>query len=234
MRRITAVAIGGLGLVLGGAAAYSIRQRRETEEVPHVVLETVEGVELRQYPAAVAVETEAPSDGEAFGRLFRYISGANEGGSEVQMTAPVSSGDGRGESIPMTAPVEVESGNRNGSIPMTAPVETSDGSDGVRMAFYLPPEYDLDSAPTPTDSTVELVVVPERTLAVRRFSWRPTDRRVARETGQLLETLERADVPTSGEPFYMGYDAPWTLPFLRRNEVAVEVESVPGRARRAR
>jgi hypothetical protein len=99
------------------------------------------------------------------------------------------------------------------------------------MAFYLPPTYDLDSAPVPTDPSIELVVVPERTLAVGRFSWRPTDDRVAREADRLVETLERADVPTVGEPFFMGYDAPWTLPFLRRNEVAVEVEAGIGNGR---
>jgi hypothetical protein len=189
--------------------------------------------ELRRYSPSLLVETVADSEREAFGRLFRYISGANEGGGEVPMTAPIESGD-RGESIPMTAPVEVGSESRGGSIPMTTPVETADGSEGVRMAFYLPPTYDLDSAPTPTDPSADLVAVPERTLAVRRFSWRPTDERVARETERLLETLERADVPTTGDSFFMGYDAPWTLPFLRRNEVAVEVESIPGRTRRAR
>ena len=233
MVRTSTLVLGVLGGSLAVLGVWNRYQRYTTPDVPYTVVARVGDDELRRYPPLVLVETVADSEREAFGRLFRYISGANEGGSEVDMTAPVETG-GRGESIPMTAPVEVGSGDGSRSIPMTAPVETSDGSDGVRMAFYLPPEYDLNSAPTPTDSTVELVVVPERTLAVRRFSWRPTDERVARETAELLETLERADVPTSGEPFYMGYDAPWTLPFLRRNEVAVEVESVPGRARRAR
>jgi hypothetical protein len=70
---------------------------------------------------------------------------------------------------------------------------------------------------------VTLGPVPEQTLAVRRFSGRPTDGRVARETDRLLTTLDAAGV--AGEPFFMGYDAPWTLPFLRRNEVAVVIEA---------
>jgi hypothetical protein len=234
MVRTSTIALGTVGGLVAAVGAWNLYQRYTTEAVPYTVVARVGDAELRRYSPSLLVETVADSEREAFGRLFRYISGANEGGGEVPTTAPVESGNDRGESIPMTAPVEVESGSRSGSIPMTAPVETVDGSDGVRMAFYLPPTYDLDSAPTPTDPSVDLVAVPERTLAVRRFSWRPTDDRVARETGRLLETLERADVPTTGDPFFMGYDAPWTLPFLRRNEVAVEVESIPGRARRAR
>jgi hypothetical protein len=230
MVRTSTIALGTVGGLLAAVGAWNLYQRYTTGGVPYTVVARVGDAELRRYSPSLLAETVADSEREAFGRLFRYISGANEGGGEVPMTTPVESGD-RGESIPMTAPVEVGAESRGGSIPMTAPVETSDGSDGVRMAFYLPPTYDLDSAPTPTDPAVDLVAVPERTLAVRRFSWRPTDDRVARETGRLLETLERADVPTTGEPLFMGYDAPWTLPFLRRNEVAVEVEA-PHRKRR--
>jgi hypothetical protein len=108
---------------------------------------------------------------------------------------------------------------------MTAPVETIDVEDGVRMAFYLPADFDLGSAPRPVDERIELVAAPERTLAVRRFSGRPTDERVRRETDDLLSTLERAGVDTADDPVFMGYDAPWTVPFLRRNEVAVEVDT---------
>jgi hypothetical protein len=135
------------------------------------------------------------------------------------MTAPVAVAQPEGELA--AAPVAVAPGR---PIPMTAPVETERRDGGVRMSFYLPPEYDVESAPRPADDDVDLVVVPERTLAVSRFTWRPTDSRVARETERLLDTLAESGVPTAGEPFFMGYDAPGTLPFLRRNEVAVAVE----------
>ncbi len=210
---------------MGLVGAWNLYRRYTTETVPYTVVATVGDVELRRYPPSVLAETVADSSGEAFGRLFRYIAGANETETDLAMTAPVEvDGDGgEGVSIPMTAPVEVSDGDRR--IPMTAPVETDEGEDGVRMAFYLPAEFDAETAPRPTDEDVTLVAVPERTLAVRRFSWRATDRRVDREIRRLEDTLATASVPLAGEPFYMGYDAPWTLPFLRRNEVAVEVES---------
>ncbi|MFB6138898.1 MAG: heme-binding protein [Halosimplex sp.] len=220
VRTRTAIA-GVLGGAVAAAGAWTLYQRRTTETVPYTTVARLDDVELRRYPATVTVETVAPSENEAFRRLFRYIAGDNEGEREIEMTAPVAVTD-RDASRPSAAPKAVTPGQR---IPMTAPVETTDTSGGVRMAFYLPPEYDYESAPVPTDESVDLVAIPERTLAVRRFSWVPTDRRVASETERLLSKLDAAGVATTGEPFFMGYDAPGALPFLRRNEVAVAVDA---------
>jgi hypothetical protein len=220
MVRRSVAALGVVGALVTAVGAWNLRQRYATEEVPYAVVGSVDGVELRRYPPAVLAEAVAPSEREAFWRLFRYITGANRGADDVAITAPVRRS---GESIPMTAPVAVGRG-RGRSVPMTAPVEADERAGRVRMAFYLPAEYDVESAPHPTEGAVELVAVPERTLAVRRFSWWPTDGRVERETDRLLSTVEHADVRVAGEPFFMGYEGPGTLPFLRRNEVAVEVE----------
>lgn len=220
MVRRSIATLGAVGALVGAVGVWNLHQRYTTAEVPYTVVDRVDGVELRRYQPAVLAETVAPSEREAFWRLFRYITGANRGDGEVAMTAPV---EQDGESIPMTAPVAVGRG-RGRSVPMTAPVESDERDEGVRMAFYLPAAYDLESAPRPTEGSVELVAVPDRTLAVRRFSWWPTDGRIARETDRLLSAVERADVRVVGEPFFMGYEGPGTLPFLRRNEVSVEVE----------
>lgn len=205
MVRKRTLALATLGGVVA-VGASNLYQRAATETVPYTTVTRVDDVELRRYPESVVVETAANSQMAAFRRLFQYISGANEGDAAIEMTAPVELSTG-GVTIAMTAPVEVG------------------GEDGQRMRFYLPEDYDVETAPQPTDDAVELVAIPERTLAVRRFTWRPTETRNDRETEALIETLVEANVPLAGEPFYMGYDAPWTLPFLRRNEVAVEVES---------
>lgn len=205
MVRRSSVALGLAGGVLAVAAARSLFQRARTETVPYTVVARVGEVELRRYPPAVAVETLADSEMAAFRQCFQYLTGANDGGTDLSMTTPVSV-RGRGTEISMTAPVE-----------------TAEAGDAIRMAFFLPAEYDLSSAPRPTDPAVELVGIPERTLAVRQFSWWPSERRVARQSERLLDTLAGADVAVIGTPFFLAYDAPWTLPFLRRNEVAVEV-----------
>lgn len=215
VRRTTAV-LGALAGLLAAGGLLTLYSRHTTPEVPTTVVARVGDVELRRYSETVSAETVAPSDREAFGRLYRYIDGGNDGGTHLAMTAPVEVGGRTG-----TARSRISVRGR--SLPMTAPVARRRRADGVRMAFYLPAEYDLASAPHPTDERVSLVAVPERTLAVRRFSGRPTDRRIEHERQRLLATLNRADVEPTGDGFFMGYDAPWTPPVLRRNEVAVEV-----------
>lgn len=220
-----AVAVGGaVGGVLAVVGVWNLYQRKTTETVPYTVVDTIGDVEVRRYPETVLVETTAPSENAAFRRLFRYIAGDNEGETDVAMTAPVEvDRETSGQSIAMTAPVEVEKADRGESVAMTTPVETAERDEEVRMAFYLPAEYDADTAPRPSDSRVHLTTVPERTLAVLQFTWWATDGRVARRMRDLLDTLDEAGESVVGDPFFMGYDAPWSVPFVRRNEVAVEV-----------
>ena len=150
-RTLVLAAVGGVVAAVGASNLY---QRAATETVPYTVVARVDDVELRRYPETVAVETDADAQATAFRRLFRYIAGDNTADTTIEMTAPVEMSAG-GATIAMTAPVEIGSG------------------DAGRMRFYLPTEYDTDSAPHPTDDSVTLVSIPERTLAVRQFSWSP-------------------------------------------------------------
>jgi hypothetical protein len=216
-RRLLALA-GAAGTALAGWIAWGLYVSKTTERVPYETLSTVDGVEIRRYPTTVAVETTAADERTAFRRLFEYIDGGNVPADEVE-TDPASEAND-GEDVSMTAPVESTAGE---DVAMTAPVETDDG-DEVRMSFYLPAEYDFDSAPEPTDPAVRLVEKPARTLAVKSFTWRATDGRVQRNRDELLGTLASADLTTLGDPFLLRYDDPRTPPFMRTNEVAVEVQ----------
>ncbi|MGM0398039.1 MAG: SOUL family heme-binding protein [Halobacteriota archaeon] len=207
MRTSSKAALLGGGVVLAAWTAWGIYSTRSAESVPYERIRALDGVELRRYPATVRVETTAPDQITAFRRLFRYITGANERAESIAMTAPVAT-DG-GESLPMTVPV------RSGS--------SEDDGDTYRMAFYLPDEYGLETAPAPADPAVRLVGEPPRTLAVTQFSWYAPAWRVERRERALRTTLDDAGVATRGDPFLLRYNDPWTPPFLRRNEVAVEV-----------
>jgi hypothetical protein len=227
MVRRSTLLLGAVGLLAIGFGARRYVQDRTTPRVEYDTVARLGDVEIRRYPPTVLVETVAPTESAAFRRLFRYISGANRSATEVSMTAPVESA---GESIPMTAPVESETERRSESISMTTPVESDTTDAGVRMAFYLPAEYDYDTAPRPTDDSVRLVEQPGRTLAVLGFSWFTTEGRVARKTDELLATLADAadEIDVVDDPFLMRYDGPGVPPFLRTNEVAVEVRRTTG------
>ncbi|MGN8214300.1 MULTISPECIES: SOUL family heme-binding protein [Halococcus] len=220
----SAAAVGGAVALWSG---YSVLTSRSAERVEYTVERTLDDrTEIRRYPELVRVETTGSSNREAFGRLFEYLQGANESRSAVAMTAPVrTDGDADGESIEMTSPVRTDAArtDEGESVSMTSPVRTEDGDDGVRMGFYLPAKYTPNTAPRPTDAAISLATEDPRSIAARRFSWWATDWRTERQRSELLETLAESAVTPVGEPFDLGYDAPGTPPFLRTNEVAVEV-----------
>lgn len=104
------------------------------------------------------------------------------------------------------------------SVPMTAPVIT-----GQYMAFILPVGLTELNAPQPDGQPIEFAYVSARQLATLRFSWLTSPERVARKIDELLSALRTHGIQTEGEPFLMRYNDPWTPPFMRRNEVAIEV-----------
>lgn len=201
-----------LGTALALWIAWGLYVGRTTARVPYETVDELDGVEIRQYPQTILVETTAPTAREAFGRLFGYLKGANEGERSVAMTAPV-----RTDSA---------------TVDMTAPVRTESDEDRVTMAFWLPPSYGPDSAPLPTDQRVNLVVEPSRTAAVRSFGWYATPGRAGRERERLLDTLASRGIDAFGDPVVLQYDDPWTPPFMRHNEVEVDVDAttLPDRA----
>lgn len=148
-----------------------------------------------------------------FMRLFRYITGNNSSQTKIEMTAPVQ----------QLATSE--------EIAMTSPVQRAETSAGWRVAFMLPSEFTLENAPVPTDERIVIRSLPGKLMAVIRYSGRWTQRNYEKHSIELLESIEAAAVEPLGSAESAVYDAPYVLPFLRRNEVMVEVNSIPVSAR---
>lgn len=189
-------------LAASGLSVFGIRAAYD-QPAYRVVRRLAADVEIRAYAPRVMVETSmaGESEGEAFGRLFRYITGANQGKAMIAMTVPV-------EQAPQR-------------IAMTVPVETQGGTEMMR--FYLPPSVAAAGAPQPTEKGVHLVALPAVTMGVVRFSGSLTEASRAFQTARLRTVLEQAGKPASGNPLYLSYDPPFTVPFLRRNEVALQI-----------
>jgi hypothetical protein len=191
------------------SAACSVVGVSDTPEPEFTVVDRLgEAVEVRRYAPRVAVEARMPEGGRnaAFGRLFDYISGANDGGGKIAMTTPVATDEGA--EIAMTAPVATDEAGPGG---------------GYAMRFFLPKQYDAATAPRPTDDRLRIVDYPEQTIAVIRFSGLRDESNIAEHRDRLLSALDGSDWRPTGPAESWFYDPPWTLPPMRRNEIAIPV-----------
>ena len=167
--------------------------------------------ELRDYPALVAAEaTVAGDQKEAANKGFRllagYIFGANKRRQKIAMTAPVAQ-QAASEKIAMTAPV--------------AQSQTAAGTWVVR--FIMPKAYSLQTLPVPDDARVSLRNIEPARFAVLRFSGLAQSGDVQTRSNELLVRVQSHRLRSIGPVTLAQYNPPWTLWFMRRNEVMVEV-----------
>lgn len=207
-----------LGAALMATASSTVGVRTGTEEPFYQDMGRVGALEIRLYGERIAAQTivTGTSDAarnEGFRRLAGYIFGGNAQRASISMTAPVSQSG---------AP---ETTGRSQTLAMTAPVaQTVSGADRWTIQFFMPAAYAMTELPVPRDPAVQLTVVPSETYAVLRFSGIGSARAVDARKAELLAGLAGSGWTVRSDPVVWFYDPPWTLPPLRRNEVAVRVE----------
>ena len=189
------------------------------EEPHYAVLDQAGTIELRQYDPAIAAEVTVTGERkEAISQGFRliadYIFGNNQTRDKVAMTAPV-----------------IQQSSQN--IAMTAPVIQQEGNAGKwNVQFIMPHQYTLETLPVPNNEQVKLKLMPERKLAVIRFAGSNKDEDLLKDkTVELQAYIVTRKLNAHGAPILAFYDPPWTLPFLRHNEVMLEVsDAKPAKA----
>lgn len=210
-------AILGLGAAVITTACSTVGVRSGTEEPAWREIARIGELQVRTYDARIAAQTVVAGDSEAarnagFRKLAAYIFGSNSARTSIAMTAPVaqSAGDagaGPSQTVAMTAPV----------------AQTASGS-GWTIQFFMPAQWALDALPIPRDPAVRLVPLPAETFAVLQFTGVGSVRAVDAHKAELIAGLAGSDWSAAGEPVAWFYDPPWSVPALRRNEVAVRVE----------
>ena len=120
----------------------------------------------------------------------------------------------------MTAPVQQQASQK---IAMTAPVQQELSGNVWRVSFIMPAKYNLQNIPKPKDSRIKLKEIPKQKFIVIRFSGRSSDANIKKYQDKLIEYTTENRITLSGKPKYAFYNPPWTLPFLRRNEIMFEI-----------
>lgn len=189
------------------------RAHAATEEPSFVIIEKVGSIEIRQYGARLAAEvvvsgSDEDARSEGFRLLADFIFGNNTARTSIAMTAPVAQ-QPASEAVAMTAPVS----------------QSRDASGKWRVRFFMPAKYTRQTLPKPNNAAVQIVDVPVETYGVLRFSNSRSADAVIAKTAELLKGLAGSKWQSFGTPAAFFYDPPWTLPFLRRNEVAVTVRA---------
>ncbi len=125
------------------------------------------------------------------------------------------------EKIAMTAPVE----QQKQTIAMTAPVTQQGQENSWTVRFIMPKSWTMETLPVPSDSRVRLEPLPARRFVAVTFSGFARDETIKKKTEELRQYAAAHKLATVGEPVLAFYNPPWTLPFLRRNEIMLELAS---------
>ena len=198
-----------MNLILSACSVVGVRALEE----PAYQTRMQEGsFEIREYASYLVAEVfmEGEDFDEASGDGFRiladYIFGNNlSRSSSVQMAGKA---EAASENIAMTAPVQMDQGKKPNQ---------------WRMAFSLPSKWNLESAPVPNDQRVNLREISPERMVVLQFSGRMATQDLEEKEQELRQWAMKQGITVVGSVRTARYDPPWTLPFLRKNEVQLKV-----------
>ena len=184
----------------------------QVNEPRYKVLSFEENIEVREYAPMLVAQVSVTGERKTaisagFRILADYIFGNNEGRKKIAMTTPVEQQEGE-------------------KISMTAPVIQQESLDNLHwnIRFVMPSEYTIDTLPRPKSPQIEIIPVPSKRYAVIRFSGLATKGILQKNLGALQRYTVVKKLQGIGKPIYAFYNPPWTLPFLRRNEIMIDLE----------
>ncbi len=191
---------GGLGTALVGGAAAFYAKERAAEKPGYATLREDGSFTLRAYEPILVAEVTLTggrynTQSRGFQRLADYIFAKNRPGEKIAMTAPV----------------------------LQDRPQERDGDLGPwRVRFVMPREYSKATLP-PAPSDIAFGEVPGRRIAAVRFSGSGDDDKLDEKEADLRRWMAAQGLESTGAAEYAFYNSPFVPPFLRRNEVLIEV-----------
>ena len=201
--------VSALGAIVLLALATTGPLMSQVEETTYTVDHSEGPIEIRTYPPTIVAETTTTGDRktairEGFQIIAGYIFGGNVGSRKIEMTAPVLQQRSIGSTSSHTAE------------------QVSDRAWNVR--FVMPKTWTLATLPKPQDQHINLRLLPSAKFAAIRFSGLARDPSIKEQTERLADFIRAQKLRPVGSPLLAFFNPPWTLPFLRRNEVMIEVQ----------
>ena len=194
-------------LIVGGLLAGPVMSN--VEKPDYKVIQTERNIEIRQYEPMIIAEVEVDGKREdAIREGFRLIADYIFGNNTVQ------------RDIAMTAPVQQQESQK---IAMTAPVQQQSTGRSWQISFVMPSKYSMETLPEPKNDRVRLKEIMTKKFVVIKFSGINSNENVTEHENQLMNYIEANQIKIIDSPKYAFYNAPWTLPFMRRNEVMIEI-----------
>jgi len=194
-------------LIVGGLLAGPVMSN--VEKPDYKVIQTERNIEIRQYEPMIIAEVEVDGKREdAIREGFRLIADYIFGNNTVQ------------RDIAMTAPVQQQESQK---IAMTAPVQQQSTGRSWQISFVMPSKYSMETLPEPKNDRVRLKEIMTKKFVVVKFSGTNSNENVTEHENQLMNYIESNQIKIIDSPKYAFYNAPWTLPFMRRNEVMIEI-----------
>jgi effector-binding domain-containing protein len=108
-------------------------------------------------------------------------------------------------------------------IPMTAPVRQQKFQENWQISFIMPSEYNMETLPQPNNKNISLKELPSKKYIVINFSGMISDQNIALHEEKLKKYTLENEMHILSSPIYAFYNPPWTLPFMRRNEIMIEI-----------
>jgi len=185
-------------------------QAMAIEEARYSVVKASGIFEVRAYEAHILAEiivdgTLEEAGYKAFRPLFRYISGDNHSRKPINMTAPVAQ-QATGEKISMTAPVSQQAIAGKWAV-----------------SFAMPASFSLETLPIPDNGTISLRRVPSHRVAAVKYSGFWSEKKYLRYKQELEAWMQANNYKGIGEPVWARYNPPFSLWFLRRNEILIPI-----------
>ncbi len=168
------------------------------EEPDYIVLKKDGEIETRQYKNFLTASIETEGDRkEAIGKGFRFLFKYISGENKNK------------ESISMTIPV----------------MQKSLGNKKWNVSFVVPKKFDINNAPQPDNSNIQLKNNIDLKVIAITFSGLFSDGNIEENENKLRNYIKEKGIKIEESVIYAGYNAPWTPWFLKRNEVIFKLVS---------